>query len=222
MKIIYIIACGALLTPISIARAEIKEVVPKEEGKIQTEANVYFASSVSPNSISDLVAVLDRIRINYRSVEKINLLINSPGGAVSSGIQAYWNLKSYPLPIHAINVGDVSSAATFLFCAANERSSVPFGTFLLHPPAAGYSGGYVKPDEVERTREYLHSDNLFMESIYKTCTNMDADDIKDMLKAEYNSKFLSDKQAEKIGLTNSALKGIPQAASSFFVQEKES
>ncbi len=224
MKYIYLAICFSILSFCSFAYADTKEIAPKDEiGKQANgiEANVYFTSGVTTNSISDLMAVLEQIRFNYPKVGKINLLINSPGGDVSAGMQAYWNLKSYPLPVHAINVGDVSSAATFLFCAAGERSSVPSGTFLLHPPATAIND-YVKPDVIEREREYIRANVAFMESVYKECTNMNDDDIKDMLKAEYNSKFLDNKQAEKIALTNGTIDKIPQSAVSFFIQEKNS
>lgn len=221
MRYIDILAFVTLAAIASPVQAEVKEISPKEEVGKKTEANVYFTSEVSKKSITDLVAVLDQVRINHSGIEKINLLINSPGGNMDAGIQAYWSLKSYPLPIHAINVGDVSSAATFLYCAADVRSALPGATFLLHPAAAMGQAGYIKPDVIERERKSLAESNLFFSRVYEKCTNLDSNEIKDMLKAEYNSKFLNTREAEKIGLSSDTIEKIPLSAASFFIQDKD-
>lgn len=97
---------------------------------------IRFFAPVEANSINALLTVVDQ-KIKT-GVDKISLLISSPGGTVFHGLSAYNFLKGIPAEVITHNFGSVDSIGVVLYCAGSKRFSVPHARFLLHGVSAGF------------------------------------------------------------------------------------
>jgi ATP-dependent Clp protease protease subunit len=68
-------------------------------------------------------------------VERIHLLINTPGGSVNDGIAIFNYLRGCNVEVITHNFGMVDSIGGVIFCAGSKRLSVPHARFLVHPVA---------------------------------------------------------------------------------------
>jgi ATP-dependent Clp protease, protease subunit len=199
------------------------EVITYDHGddikKIAT-AKVYFTAMVRQRSVAELGNVLNQLTTKkYPSLKVINLIINSPGGGAFDGLLAYTIVKGSSVPIKAINGGLTASAATFIYCAAAERQSVPGSLFLLHAAASDPMGR--KPDEIMRTLTTLDHIHKFGKDVYGNCTSLSDDQIEQIFQTEYFAKYLNDVQASEIKLSNQTVQTIPQPDISVFIIDKE-
>lgn len=62
----------------------------------------------------------------------ITVLIASPGGQVSAGINIYNFLKGIPAEVITHNFGQSDSIAVTIFCAGSKRYCTPDSRFLIH------------------------------------------------------------------------------------------
>ena len=85
-----------------------------------------------------------------------SLLLNlsTTGGSTNFGFTLYTFLKSLPVPLCAINAGNIESMGIILFLAANRRITTPHSRFLIHPMNWYFSQSSV---DHQRLREYLSS-----------------------------------------------------------------
>ena len=72
----------------------------------------------------------------------ISLYINSPGGAVTSGLAIYDTMQYVKPQVSTICLGQAASMGAFLLAggAAGKRFAVPNARIMIHQPAGGYSG----------------------------------------------------------------------------------
>jgi len=94
------------------------------------EAYIRFMAPVIPQTADQLFKIIDQ-RIKEK-VEKIHLMISSPGGSVFHGLSLYNFLKGAPIEIDTYNFGSVDSIGVVIFCSGKRRFSVPHARFLIH------------------------------------------------------------------------------------------
>jgi ATP-dependent protease ClpP protease subunit len=81
-------------------------------------------------------------------------LLSTCGGSTNFGFTLYTFLKSLPVPLCAINAGNIESMGIIMFLAANRRITSPHSRFLIHPMNWYFSQ---KSVDHQRLREYLSS-----------------------------------------------------------------
>jgi len=87
----------------------------------------------APIDAATIGALIQTVDTKYKGgTREFVILISSSGGDVLSGFAAYNYLKGLPIQLNTFNVGNVDSAALFLFCSGKKRYSVPNGRFVLH------------------------------------------------------------------------------------------
>lgn len=102
------------------------------------EAYIRFMAPVVPQTTDQLFRIIDtKMR---EKVEKIHLLISSPGGSVFHGLSLYNFLKGSPIEVDTYNFGSVDSIGVVIFCAGKKRYSVPHARFLIHGVRFNVSG----------------------------------------------------------------------------------
>jgi ATP-dependent Clp protease, protease subunit len=72
----------------------------------------------------------------------INLYINSPGGAVTSGLAIYDTMQYVKPQVSTICLGQAASMGAFLLSggAAGKRFAVPNARIMIHQPLGGFQG----------------------------------------------------------------------------------
>jgi ATP-dependent Clp protease protease subunit len=72
----------------------------------------------------------------------IHLYINSPGGAVTSGLSIYDTMQFIKCDVSTICVGQAASMGALLLAGGTngKRYALPHSRIMVHQPSAGYSG----------------------------------------------------------------------------------
>lgn len=93
----------------------------------------------------------------------IDILINSTGGEVNSGLMLYDVFQSGDIPIRMICLGKAYSMAAIIFASGKERMMLPNSRLMLHEPliqdGIGSNTTTVKSisDSLVETRDRLNS-----------------------------------------------------------------
>ncbi len=117
--------------------------------------------------IEDQVANLVVAQLLYLESENpdkdIHLYINSPGGAVSSGLSIYDTMQFVKPDISTICVGQAASMGAVLLAGGTKgkRFCLPHSRIMIHQPIAGFQGQASDIDiharEVLQTRDRLNT-----------------------------------------------------------------
>lgn len=91
----------------------------------------------------------------------INLYINSPGGAVTSGMAIYDTMQYIKPDVSTIVMGQAASMGSLLSCAGTKgkRYMLPHARHMIHQPLGGASGQatdvQIQVEELMRWKETL-------------------------------------------------------------------
>jgi ATP-dependent Clp protease protease subunit len=131
----------------------------------------------------------------------IHLYINSPGGAVSSGLSIYDTMQFVKPDISTICVGQAASMGAVLLAggAEGKRHCLPHSRVMIHQPIAGFQGQASDIDiharEVLQTRDRLNK--ILSRHTRQPIERIQADTDRD--------NFMSGDQAVEYGLIDSVL-----------------
>jgi len=92
---------------------------------------IKFYAPVTGNTAIQLQQIVENML--RQGLTNLHLLLSTPGGSVHDGISIYNFLKGLPIEINTYNFGSVDSIGVVIFCAGQNRFSVPHARFLLHP-----------------------------------------------------------------------------------------
>lgn len=155
--------------------------------------------------IEDQVANLVVAQFLYLESENpdkdIHLYINSPGGAVSSGLSIYDTMQFVKPDISTICVGQAASMGAVLLAggANGKRFCLPHSRVMIHQPIAGFQGQASDIDiharEVLQTRDRLNS--LLAKHTGQPLKRIQKDTDRD--------HFLSGEEAVEYGLIDTVL-----------------
>ena len=129
--------------------------------RLLKERVVFIVGPVEDNTANLVVAQL--LFLESENPDKdIALYINSPGGAVSSGLSIYDTMQFVRPDISTICVGQAASMGAVLLAggAKGKRYCLPHSRIMIHQPIAGFQGQASDIDihakEVLQTRDRLN------------------------------------------------------------------
>ncbi|AIR62056.1 peptidase S14 [Klebsiella sp. Ap-873] len=208
MKAIIHLIMTVLISYVSFAVAQPVE----DKNKI---AKIYYSGEMQTSAVSRLVSVFDEINKN-NDVERIYLYINSYGGDMDAGLMAAAAVRSSEIPVTTVAMSTVGSSATIMFCAADDRRSLPDGSLFLHPASISHSGDLRPADVTYLERETRRFNEMFKKT-YRACTKLDEAKIAEILHSEYNLTGYSPSEAMAIGLVSSVDKKIIPATYTYSI-----
>ena len=155
--------------------------------------------------VEDQVANLVVAQLLYLESENpdkdIHLYINSPGGAVSSGLSIYDTMQFVTPDISTICVGQAASMGAVLLAGGTKgkRFCLPHSRVMIHQPIAGFQGQASDIDiharEVLQTRDRLNT--LLAEHTGQPLKRIQKDTDRD--------HFMSGDEAVEYGLIDTVL-----------------
>lgn len=149
-----------------------------------------FDEDVTPK---DIKKELDKLK----SVDSINVYVNSPGGGVFAGVAIYNELKRFNKPITAYVDGVAASIASLIVLAA-DKVVMPFNSMLMiHNPWACICGNAGELRGLADRLDKL-ADSVLIET-YQRKTGLDREKIKELLDAE---TWLSAEEAVGLGFAD--------------------
>ena len=131
----------------------------------------------------------------------IHLYINSPGGAVSSGLAIYDTMQYLRSPVNTICMGLAASMAAFLLCAGakGKRSALPHARLMIHQPSGGTQGTAAEIEIQAKEILYLRTqlNGLFSKHTGRPVEQIERDMDRD--------NFMSAAEARNYGLIDTVL-----------------
>lgn len=169
-----------------------------ENKNMEKEKTTYikFFALVTPESINALMNVIDQ-KIK-QGVEHMVLMISSPGGSVFHGLSAYNYLRGLPVKVTTHNFGSADSIGSVLFCAGEERLSVPHARFLLHGVQMNINNA--ASFEEDQLNEKLKSLRIDIRNISKVIADTTGKKVDEVIKDMRDRTTLNPEEAKEYGL----------------------
>ncbi|MDB9795476.1 ATP-dependent Clp protease proteolytic subunit [Flavobacteriaceae bacterium] len=138
----------------SAKKGKVQELI---EEKFLEERKVFLWGQVDDASAKH---VIDRLLyLDLQNNNEIQLVINSPGGYVTSGFAIYDTIKSLKSPVSTICSGLAASMGSILLSAGakGRRFMQPHAQVMIHQPSGGARGQAsnieIQAREIIKTRE---------------------------------------------------------------------
>ena len=159
---------------------------------------IRFLAPVIPQTTAQLFQLFDHAVQN--KVERVHLLLSSPGGSVFHGLSIYNYLKGAPFDTHAYNFGSVDSIGVVIFCAGSRRLCVPHARFLIHPVQFNIQGNAAFDEK--QLDEHLKGLKIDQENIARVISDTTGKPLHKVEEDMINRTTLSPQQAKDYGLVH--------------------
>ncbi len=162
--------------------------------------------------VNDAVASLVCAQLLFLESENpgkdIAFYINSPGGAVSSGLAIYDTMQYIRCDVATVCIGMAMSMGSLLLAAGakGKRVSLPNSRIMIHQPSGGAQGQATDIEIQAREILYLRSR---LNEIYVRHTGQSLDTIQAAVERD---KFLAPAEAKEFGIIDDVVTSRPPLA----------
>jgi len=138
------------------------------DSKILGERKIFLWGQVDDDSAKHIIDRLLYLELTGPGKD-IQLIINSPGGYVTSGFAIYDTMKNISSPVSTICTGFAASMASILLSggAKGKRFILPNARVMIHQPGGG-AGGTASDIEIQ-IDELLKTKRLSAEILAANC-----------------------------------------------------
>ena len=138
------------------------------DSKILNERKVFLWGQVDDDSAKHVVERLLYLEMVAPGKE-IQLIINSPGGYVTSGFAIFDTMKSISSPVSTICSGLAASMGSILLSAGEKgkRYVLPHARVMIHQPSGG-AGGQASDIEIQ-VKELIKTKELGAKILAENC-----------------------------------------------------
>lgn len=107
------------------------------DSKLLSQRKVFIEGEISSESACEFIKKI--LILNEEDTDKpIDVLINSPGGEINSGMAIYDVIQASKAPIRMFYIGRAYSMGAVLFSSGNHgRYMLPHSELMLHEPLLG-------------------------------------------------------------------------------------
>lgn len=162
---------------------------------------IIFIGTVIDDLIANLV-IAQMLFLQMEDPDKdINIYINSPGGAVTSGLAIYDTMQFVKCDVNTYCVGQATSMGALLLCAGTKgkRYVLPHARIMIHQPWGGVQGAAadisIQAREILRIRERINQ-------ILSIHTNQPLEKIEKDTDRDY---FMSAEEAKEYGIVDEVI-----------------
>ena len=134
-----------------------KKIQDKIDAALLDQRKVFLWGQVDDKSAKH---VIDRLMyLDSLNNKEIQLIINSPGGYVTSGMAIHDTMKSLKSPVSTICTGLAASMGSILLSAGEKgrRFVYPYARVMIHQPSGGAQGQAsnieIQAREIIKTKE---------------------------------------------------------------------
>lgn len=161
---------------------------------------IIFLCGPVEDQMSTLVVAQLLLLESENPKKDIYMYINSPGGAVTSGLAIYDTMQYISPNIITVCIGQACSMGALLLTAGDKRYALPNSRIMIHQPSAGYSG---QATDIEiHTKETLKIKNK-LNDIFAFHTKKD---VKEIRKNMERDKFMGAEEAIAFGIIDQIIK----------------
>lgn len=134
-----------------------KKIQDKIDAALLEERKIFLWGQVDDDSAKHVVERL--MYLDSLNHKEIQLIINSPGGYVTSGFTIHDTMKSIKSPVSTICTGFAASMGSILLSAGEKgrRFVYPYARVMIHQPSGGARGQAanieIQAREIIKTKE---------------------------------------------------------------------
>jgi len=171
--------------------------------KILSNRKVFLWGQVDDNSAKHVIERLLYLELKDPGKE-IQLIINSPGGYVTSGFAIYDTVKTISSPVSTVCSGLAASMASILLSAGakGRRFVLKHGRVMIHQPSGG-TGGNSSDIEIQAT-ELLKTKELSARLLAENCGQPFEKIIKDFNR----DHFMNAEESVDYGIADAVLERL--------------
>lgn len=175
--------------------------------KILNDRKVFLWGQVDDASAKHVVERLLYLELQQPGKE-IQLIINSPGGYVTSGFSIYDTMKSISSPVSTICSGFAASMASILLSAGakGRRFVLKHGRVMIHQPSGG-SGGNASDIEIQAA-ELMKTKELGARLLAENCSQP----VEKILKDFNRDYFMNAEESVEYGIADGVLEQFVSVA----------
>lgn len=185
-------------------------MVVEQTGRVERAYDIYsrllkdriiFVGTVIDDNVSNIV-IAQLLFLQMEDSEKdINLYINTPGGAVTSGLAIYDTMQFVKPDVCTYCVGQATSMGALLLSAATKgkRYALPHARIMIHQPWGGVQG--VAADISIQAKEILR----LREKINELLAKHTGQSVEKIAKDTDRDYFMSAEEAKEYGLVDEVI-----------------
>lgn len=173
--------------------------------KILSNRKVFLWGQVDDASAQHVIERLLYLELREPGKE-IQLLINSPGGYVTSGFAIYDTMKSISSPVSTVCSGFAASMASILLSAGakGRRFVLKHGRVMIHQPSGG-AGGNAASIEIQAA-ELMKTKELGARILAENCSQS----IEKIMKDFNRDHFMNAEESVTYGIADAVLEQLIQ------------
>lgn len=170
------------------------------DARILNSRKVFLWGQVDDNTAKHVIDRLLYLELTDPEKE-IQLIINSPGGYVTSGFAIYDTMKTITSPIATICTGFAASMASILLSAGTKgrRFVLQHGRVMIHQPSGG-AGGPASDIEIQFS-ELLKTKELLARILAENC----GQPLEKILRDSNRDHFMSAEESVDYGIVDGIL-----------------
>lgn len=168
--------------------------------RLLKERLIFIVGSIEDHMANLVVAQL--LYLESENPDKdIHIYINSPGGAVNSGLAIYDTMQFVKPNVSTVCIGQAASMGALLLAggAKGKRYCLPHSRIMIHQPQGGFQGQAADIDiharEILRVREELN--NILVRHTKQSLEKVQKDTDRD--------NFMNSAEAKKYGIIDDIL-----------------
>lgn len=160
---------------------------------------IIFLTGEIDDTISNII-ISELLYLDNISHENIYLYINSPGGAITSGMGIYDTMRFIESKVITIGVGMCASMAAILLSSGDERYVLPNAEVMIHQPLGGAQG---QATDIKIAAERIIK---LKEKLNRILSNNTHQPIEKIYEDTERDNFLNAKEAKEYGLIDDIIK----------------
>ncbi len=160
---------------------------------------IIFLTGEIDDTMSNII-ISELLYLDNINHENIYIYINSPGGAITSGMGIYDTMRFIESKVITIGVGMCASMAAFLLSSGDERYVLPNAEVMIHQPLGGAQG---QATDIKIAAERIIKLKEKLNKILSDNTNQP---LKKIYEDTERDNFLSAKEAKDYGLIDDIIK----------------
>lgn len=183
-----------------MSEARLKDLIDE---KILLTRRIFLWGQVDDESARHVIERLLYLELKDANKE-IQLIINSPGGYVTSGFAIYDTIKSISSPVSTVCAGFAASMGSILLSAGTKgrRFVLPHARVMIHQPSGG-AGGPASNIEIQM-EEILKTKQLSAEILAANC----GQPLEKVLKDFNRDYWMSAEESVSYGIVDEKLSAI--------------
>lgn len=186
------------IIPTVITKSNNKEYAYDLYSRLLQDRIIFLTGEID-DAMSNVI-ISELLYLDNINHENIYLYINSPGGAITSGLGIYDTMRFIESKVITIGVGMCASMAAFLLSSGDERYVLPNAEVMIHQPLGGAQG---QATDIKIAAERIIK---LKEKLNKILANNTHQPLEKIYEDTERDNFLSAIEAKEYGLIDDIIK----------------